>query len=149
MDSGGLLQRLNYMRQEFQFDLAGVGEAIAIGDVEVADDALTSLVDKKGVAEDASALDGRIAGQDFGVDVAENHFRRAGVVPGKLVRPELRLIVEQRTQVHRGKVPEVENLQEAPAKSAGGRHDCEIPSLVCFADARQTGRTRLSNRRYT
>src|ERR1700751_1041420 len=132
MNSGRLLQCLDHMSQEFQFHLTRVGQTVAIGDVKVANHALAALVNEKGITEDASALDGRITGQNLGVNVAKNHFRGAGVVPRELARPELRLVVEQRAQVHRGKMPEVENFQNAPAELARVRDDSGKPECSAF-----------------
>src|SRR6202021_460845 len=98
----------------------------AIGHVEVADHSFASLINKKGVAKDASPIDRCVAGQNFGVDITQNHFCRPAIVPRKQAPPELRLVVEKRTQIHRRKMSEVENLQSAPASSAArkevGKH---------------------------
>ena len=64
---------------------------------QVADHALAALVDEERVADDAAALDRGIAGQDFGVDVAQDHLRRTAIVPGEQAAPRLDFLVEQRS----------------------------------------------------
>src|SRR5208283_4621480 len=65
MDAGRLLQGFDDVCEQLFFDLVTAGTAGSIADKEVADDALALLVDKEGVAEDAAALNGGVAGKDF------------------------------------------------------------------------------------
>ena len=103
------------MGQQVDFDLAGVREASAVCDIEVADNSLAAFVHKKRIAKDTPTIHCGVTWQDFCVNVAKDHFRGTGVVPGKQARPELRLVIEKGTQIQGRKVPEVEDLQRAPA----------------------------------
>src|SRR6266567_2027777 len=133
MNPRRLLQGLDDMREQPQFDLAGIGEAVAIGHVEVANHTLAALVHEERVTEDAPAIHGRISWQDFRVDIPQNHLRRSGIVPQEQPRPDQCLLVEQRTQVHRRKMPKVEDLQRAPAAATAknsGKCRGKISSVV-------------------
>src|SRR5277367_2223390 len=87
MDSRRLLQRLDHMSQELRFHFAGIVQPLVAGNEEISDNSLTAFINEKGVTENASALDRRIARQNFRVDVAQNHFRGSAVVPGEKPRP--------------------------------------------------------------
>src|ERR1017187_5995575 len=104
------------MRQQLQFHLTRVGKTVAVGHEQISDHALTAFIQKEGVAENAAALDGGVAGKNFRVDIAQDHLGRSAVVPRKQVRPDSSLIVEQGTQIHGRKMSEVENLHGSPAK---------------------------------
>src|SRR5438309_2591853 len=108
------------MGQQVDFDLASVGQASSIRDVEVADDSLAAFVHEKRITKHATTVHGCVARQDLCVYVAKDHFRRTGVVPGKEARPELRLVIEKGTQIQGRKMPEVEALQEPPAAACAG-----------------------------
>src|ERR1700722_1085450 len=115
MDAGRLLQGFDDVSQQAQFHGTRIGKAAAVRDKEIADHSLAAFIDEKRIAEDFPAVNGGIAGKDFRIDVAQNHLRRAAVVPGEQARPYLRFLFQKRTQIRRGKMPEVENLQGAPA----------------------------------
>ena len=74
---------------------------------------------------------------------AMDHFRRAAVIPGQQARPFPDLVLQQWTQIDRGKMSEVENLHlEAPggfrlAKRAHG--GLRTASVVLSSGERQTG----------
>src|ERR1035441_1336701 len=82
MDAGRLLQGFDDVGEQAFFHLVTIvtsgSVAYRVADrfenEKVADDALALLVNKKGVAEDAAALDGGVAGKDFGVQVAQDHL---------------------------------------------------------------------------
>src|SRR3954451_7660162 len=80
-------------------------------DEQVADHALAALVDEEAESLYAPALDGGIAGQDLGVHVAQHHLGRAGVVPTERTHPLRRLLIKERPQVSRRKMPEIEDFQ--------------------------------------
>src|SRR5882672_5774290 len=115
MNSRRLLKGLDHMGQQVDFDLAGIGQTSSVGDVEVADHSLAAFVYKKRITKHAATVDGGVTRQDLRVDVAEDHFGRTGVVPGKQARPKLRLVIEKGAQIQGKKVPEVEDFQRAPA----------------------------------
>ena len=124
-----------------------LGKPRAVGDVEVANHSLTAFVDEERIAEDASAIDGSVARQNLRIDVAQNHLGRTGIVPGKQARPDLRLVFEQGTQIHGRKVPEVENLQGAPAARVAARPTLQQNSECrWFEVQRQTTRTSADNK---
>src|ERR1039458_2972226 len=77
MNAGRLLQGFDDVGEQAFFDLVPVVAATSVADrvadKEVADHALILLIYKEGVAKDAAALDGGVAGKDFGIHVAEDH----------------------------------------------------------------------------
>src|SRR5581483_6297516 len=54
VNSGRLLQRLDDVRQQTDFDLTGVRQPVAVHDVEIANNSLAAFIDEKRIAEDAS-----------------------------------------------------------------------------------------------
>src|SRR5581483_1799107 len=111
MDPGRALQGLDHVGQELEFNaMNGILRPITAAHVQVADYTLGTFVHEERISKNSPTLDGRIAGKDFGIHVAENHLRRAAIVPGKQARPHLRLALKQGAQVRGGKVPEVEDL---------------------------------------
>jgi hypothetical protein len=84
--------------------VVGYGEGVAY-------DSFLGFVDAEGEAADASAIEGDKAWQDAGVEILEEEFGGALVVPAEALLPEARLGFEQRAQLPRGKVAEVENLE--------------------------------------
>src|SRR5271168_554674 len=92
VNSRGLLQRLDHVSQQLNFDLARVRKAASVHYKKITDHSLAAFVNEKAVAEDAPAFYGRISRQDFRVDIAQDHLRRSVVVPGKQTRPDPRLI---------------------------------------------------------
>src|ERR1700687_5414073 len=120
MDAGRLLQSFDDVSEQALFDLVPVGVASSVAgrvadrvpDKEVADDSLILLVNKKGVAENAATFDGRIAREDFGVHVPEDHLSRGGVVPGKRAAPHGDLIFQQRSKVGGREMSEIENFHK-------------------------------------
>ena len=85
---------------------------LIVGDgVGIADDRLVAFVDAEGEAADATAVERDKAGQDAGVEVLQEEFGGAAVVPAEPPLPDVGLGLEQRPQLTRGEVPEVENLE--------------------------------------
>src|SRR5580704_14930328 len=121
MDAGGLLQRLDYMREQLYFDFVRVRNPAAVRDIKIADHSLAAFIHKEAVTENAPAINGGVSGQDFSVDIAQDHLRRPVVIPREQARPRARLIVEQGAQVDRRKMSEIKNLHGAPANSAAKR----------------------------
>src|SRR5579871_2280886 len=111
MDSRRLLQGFDHMRQQPDFYLTRIRQAAPVCYKQIADHSLAALVNEKRVPKDTAAVNRGIARKDLGVDVAQNHLRRAGVVPRQKLCPQPGFIVEQGPKVDGGKVPEVENLQ--------------------------------------
>src|SRR3954470_8759972 len=129
MNPGRLLQGFDDVGQQLQLDLTRIRQASAIGDVQVADHSLAAFVYEEGIAENTPAIDCGITRKDFGIDIAEDHLRGTGIVPRKQARPELRLVIEQGTQIQGRKSPEVEDFQWAPAAAPlahSGRDRSEI-----------------------
>src|SRR5579872_4237387 len=116
VDSRRLLQRLDHMSQQPDFDFARVRDTPTIGHEQITDYSLAAFINKKAVAEDATTFDRCVSGKNFRVDIAQDHLCRAVVIPRKETCPGSSLIVEQGTQIARGKMPEVENLQERSCK---------------------------------
>ena len=95
VDAGRLLQGFDHMDQQPAFDLLRAGSAISISvsHEQIADHSFITFIDEKGVAEDLAPVDGSVAGQDLGIDVAQDHLCRAGVVPGEQARPDPGLVL--------------------------------------------------------
>src|ERR1700756_3753152 len=104
MDSGRLLQGFDDVNEETLFDRIAIQPPLALGHEEVADDPLAAFIYEKGIANDASAIDGRVSWQDLGVHITQDHVGGAVVVPREQTRPEARLFVEQRAQIDRGEM---------------------------------------------
>src|SRR5271156_2602033 len=104
------------MSQQLEFNLARVGKTVAVGHEQISDNPFAAFIHEEGVAENPSALDGGVAGKDLRVHVAQDHLLRTAVVPREQVGPDSRLVVEQRAQVHGGKVSEIENFHGGSCK---------------------------------
>src|SRR5579872_238851 len=141
MNAGRLLQSFDYVSQQPDFDFVGVGKTLAVGDVEIADDSFAAFIDEESVAEDAAAFDGGVTGKDFGIDVAQNHFRRTAVIPREQTRPQPSFAIEQGSEIGGRKMSEIENLHGAPAKLANSGHvrTDRISSLVRCATRGKRG----------
>ena len=118
VDSGGLLQGLNHVSKQPLLDLMPVRRPASIGHEQIADHAFATFVNKERIAENAATLNRGISGEDLGVHVAQDHIRRAAVVPREQSRPRPSLIFQKGTQVDRRKVPQVENLHGIPVADA-------------------------------
>src|SRR6266566_6118500 len=143
MDTGRLLQCLNYMREQAAFYFLPVCPIFTFADEQISDHAFAVFVNEKGIAEYPSARNCRVAWKKLRIRVAENHFRRAAVVPAQQLRPDFYLVLEQRAQVGRRKVSEVENLHRAPENTAA-----RLAAITEFSGAhhgRQTPRTLTNN----
>jgi len=87
LNAGGVLQELEQLVEKRLRDLnhlrgvAGYGEGVA-------DDSLLTFIDAKGKAADASAIERDKAGQDAGVEILEEEFGGALVVPAEALFPE-------------------------------------------------------------
>src|SRR4051812_44509739 len=98
------------MLQQRAFDLLRL-TARAMVDEQIADHALAALVDEEAESLYSPVHHGGIAGQDLGVHVAQHHLSRARVVPTERAHPLGRLRIEERPQVSRREMPEVEDFQ--------------------------------------
>jgi hypothetical protein len=100
---GRLLQRADHVHGQAVFH--GVAfKADRIVGVQIADHALTAFIDKKRVTANVSIFHGGITGQDFGIDITEDHLGGRPVIPGHHLRPQKRLPLQQWTQVVRAEV---------------------------------------------
>src|ERR1039458_8898842 len=81
-----------------------------VADKKISDDALALLINKEGVAEDAAPLDGRIAGKNLGIHVAQDHLGGGSVVPREQPSPQGDLIFQQRSKVGGREMSEIENF---------------------------------------
>ena len=61
---------------------------VVVGGEGVADYGFLAFVDAEGEAADASAIEGDKAGQDAGVEILEEEFGGALIVPAKALLPE-------------------------------------------------------------
>ena len=110
VDAGGGLQHLEQVNEEGLAD--GVGEVFAFAKgIDVAEDGLGCLKDGEGVAGDLTATERDEAGEDAAVEVLEQDGGRAGVVPEEAPLPAVGLFHEQRLQLRRGEVAQVEHFE--------------------------------------
>src|SRR5450759_938891 len=116
MNAGRLLQGFDDVGKQAFFDLVTVETAGAVADrvadrfanKQVADHSLALLVDKEGVAEDAAALDGGVAGENLGIHVAQDHLGGGSVIPREQASPHGDLVFQQRPKVSGREVSEIE-----------------------------------------
>jgi hypothetical protein len=85
----------------------------------VAHDGFLAFVDTEGETADASSIERDEAGKDAGVEVLEEKLGGALVVPAQALLPEARLGFQQRTQLSRGKMAKIQNLELS--------RDCHTP----------------------
>jgi hypothetical protein len=105
-------EKLEEVVEEGLGDVEGLGGIVAGGDgVGVADDGLVALVDAEGEAADAAVVEGDEAGEDAGVEVLEKELGGALVVPAEALLPDAGFGFEERAQLERGEVTEVNNFE--------------------------------------
>src|SRR5262249_45714717 len=104
-------------------------------DKQIPDHALVVFIYKERVTEYPPTRYRRVSRQKFRIHVTQNHLRRAAVVPAQLVGPQLDFIVQQRTQIRRRKVSEVENLHRGSCESTNSTPE---QSLVAQDSDKQT-----------
>src|SRR5216683_2467609 len=147
VDAGRLLQRLDDVRQQAAFNVFAVSILCAIFAVtheQVADHAFVVFVHEKRIPEDLATRNGGVSGKKFGVHVAENHLRRAAVVPAQQIRPHPYFVLQQRPEVGGREMSEIENLQLGSRK-ARDRQRTKL-SLVAARGRRQTLGTTNANK---
>src|SRR6478735_8767378 len=103
-----LLQGFDHVRQQAALDLLATAAIIARTNEKISDHSFTALVNKERIAEDFTARNRGVAGQEFRVHVTENHLRRTAVVPAEQFSPHADLVLEQRTQIGGREMPEIE-----------------------------------------
>ena len=81
------------------------GDADGVVSVKIADHALAAFIDKERVAANVAIFHGSISGQDFGIDIAENHLGGGPIVPGHHLRPQKGFALQQWTQVVGAEMP--------------------------------------------
>src|SRR5262249_13376713 len=72
---------------------------------------LAAFIDEESVAADSLVVDRGVAGQDFRIDITEDHLRRRPVVPRHHPGPELAFTLQQRAQMVGVEVPEIQYLR--------------------------------------
>ncbi len=101
----------------------GVGQeqrfAMAGGDEEVSDDCFRAFIDEEGIAADAAAVERDEAGEDAGVKVLKQQIGRAAIVPAEALEPDVSLFIEQRPELARGEVAEIQNFDLLRARHRG------------------------------
>ena len=110
LDVGRMLEELEKLVEEGLCDREGL-RGVAVGGKSVADYGFLAFVDAEGEAADAAAVEGDKAGEDAGVEILEEEFGGALVVPAEALLPEARLCFEQRAQLTRGKMTQVEDFE--------------------------------------
>src|SRR5262245_3971474 len=86
-------------------------------DEQIANHALVVFVDEKRIAKNASPRYRCVTRQELGVHVAKDHLCRAAVIPAERARPQLDFVFQQRAQICRRKMPEIETLHAAPERT--------------------------------
>src|SRR5438067_9723807 len=109
MDARRLLQSLNGVGQQAK-PYFGILLGVVEAHEQITDHALSSLVNKKGIAGHAPILQSNVSRQNLGVDVAQDHVGGTLIVPGHGLRPKLAFAVQQRAQAAGGVVPQVEDF---------------------------------------
>jgi hypothetical protein len=101
------------IEQMLEKDVGDVeGLLLIAGDgVGIADDRFVSLVDAESEAADAASVECDETGKDVGVEVLQEEFGGAAIVPAEALLPDVGLRFKQGPQLARGKVPEVEDLE--------------------------------------
>src|SRR5262249_17298597 len=84
---------------------------------QIPNHALVVFVNEERIAKNAPPRYRRVTRQELRVHVAKDHLCRAAVIPAERARPQLDFVFQQRTQVCRRKMPEIENLHTAPART--------------------------------
>src|ERR1017187_219490 len=110
MNARRLLQRFDDVSKQTLFNLVTVGTTNSIADKKIADHSLALLVNKKRIPEDASPLDGGIAGKNLRIHVTQDHLGGSRVVPGQDPSPHGNLIFQQRSKVGGREMSEIENF---------------------------------------
>ena len=110
LNARGVLEELKEIVEEGLRDLKHLRWVVCGGE-GVADNGFLAFVDAEGEATDAAAIEGDEAGQDAGVEILEEEFGRALVVPAQALLPETRLGFKQRAQLTRRKMAEVQDLE--------------------------------------
>ena len=92
---------------------AGDGERVwfGAGDVDVADDGFVAFVDAEAEAAEAAPVEGDEAGEDAGVEVLEEKLGGGAVVPAEALIPDLGFLLEERAELARGEVAEIEDFE--------------------------------------
>jgi hypothetical protein len=110
LDAGRMLQELKEMVQKELGDVDHL-RRIVRKRKGVAYYGFLAFVDAEGEAADAAAVERDEAGQNAGVEVLQEEFGGALIVPAQALLPEARLGFEQRAQLTCRKVAEVQNLE--------------------------------------
>ena len=90
-----MMQKLKKLVEELLGDLKDLGVVVCSGE-GIADYGFLAFVDAEGESADASAIEGYEAGKDARVEVLEEEFGGALIVPAKTLLPDARLGFEQR-----------------------------------------------------
>ena len=110
VDPGRLLERFDHVRQQpFLHGIAALRRLLGVHK-QIADHAFAAFVHKEGVAQHALAFHRGVAWQNARIHVAQDHLRRAAVIPGKLPRPGVRFLIQQPAQVRRAEVAQVQDF---------------------------------------
>ena len=90
-----MLQELEQLVEQGLRDVQHLRRVVGHGE-GVADDSFLAFVDAESEAADATAIERNKAGQDAGVEILEEKFGGALIVPAEALLPEARLGFEQR-----------------------------------------------------
>ena len=123
LDAGGVLKHFKDVAGEgLGGDQGGGGRGRG---EEVADDGFGVFVDAEGVTDDLAAVEGDEAGEDAVVEVLEEEVGGGAVIPAETALPGGGLLGEERAQLARVEVAEVEDFElwrgRGQGVSSGGR----------------------------
>jgi hypothetical protein len=110
MDARGVLQELEEMMQEGAGDVEHLQGVSGYG-VSVSDDGFVAFVDAEGEAADAAAVEGDETWEDTRVEILQEEFGGALIVPTETLLPGACLGFEQRAELASGEMPQVEDFE--------------------------------------
>ena len=110
LNAGGVLEELEQLVEQGLRDLNHLRRLIRNRE-GIAHYRFLGFVDTEGEAADASAIERDEAGQNAGVEILQKKLGGALVVPAEPLLPQARLGFEQRAQLARGEMTEVEDLE--------------------------------------
>src|SRR5262249_31363162 len=117
MDARGLLQRLDHVREKAPLNMLAGVSLFPFPDEKNPKHAPFFFLNQKHKTQNTPPRYRRVTRQELRVHVAKDHLCRAAVIPAERARPQLDFVFQQRTQVCRRKMPEIENLHTAPART--------------------------------
>src|SRR5262249_51659502 len=96
--------------QQTLYSALTLGKPNALVSIKITHHPFASFIDKEGVSANPSVFDSGIAGKNLGIDVAEDHLCGGVVVPRHEPVPHPGFVLQQRPQMLRAEVPQIQDL---------------------------------------